>query len=151
MQLREQQHTSIEKQKLETLVNSIDGIVWEADGETFQFTFVSPQAERILGRRAAVVALYQRDVTGRPLEELMPRDVSLVLNEQRIDLAAMRGGVLSFAFAGLHPHDISQVLDSHGNVLDTTPGAPPDTPNEPRPHLAHTPPNARYVGFLGVT
>jgi cysteine desulfurase/selenocysteine lyase len=27
---------------------------------------------------------------------------------------AARGGVLSFAFAGLHPHDISQVLDSHG-------------------------------------
>ena len=31
------------------LVNSLDGIVWEADGETFQFTFVSPQAEKILG------------------------------------------------------------------------------------------------------
>jgi PAS domain S-box-containing protein len=31
------------------LVSSLDGIVWEADGETFQFTFVSPQAERILG------------------------------------------------------------------------------------------------------
>jgi len=31
------------------LVNSLDGIVWEANGETFQFTFVSPQAERILG------------------------------------------------------------------------------------------------------
>ena len=27
-------------------------------------------------RRAAVVALYQRDVTGRPLEELVPRDAS---------------------------------------------------------------------------
>jgi transcription antitermination protein NusB len=27
-------------------------------------------------RRAAVVALYQRDVTGRPLEELIPRDAS---------------------------------------------------------------------------
>jgi cysteine desulfurase / selenocysteine lyase len=27
---------------------------------------------------------------------------------------AMRGGVLSLAFADLHPHDISQVLDSHG-------------------------------------
>jgi N utilization substance protein B len=27
-------------------------------------------------RRAAVVALYQRDVTGRPLEELTPRDAS---------------------------------------------------------------------------
>ena len=31
------------------LVSSLDGIVWEADGTTFQFTFVSPQAERILG------------------------------------------------------------------------------------------------------
>ena len=27
-------------------------------------------------RRAAVVALYQHDVTGRPLEELIPRDAS---------------------------------------------------------------------------
>ena len=27
-------------------------------------------------RRAAVVALYQRDVTGRPVEELIPRDAS---------------------------------------------------------------------------
>ena len=32
-----------------TLVNSIDGIVWEADAQTFAFTFVSPQAERMLG------------------------------------------------------------------------------------------------------
>lgn len=31
------------------LINSLDGIVWKADAETFQFTFVSPQAERILG------------------------------------------------------------------------------------------------------
>ncbi|HEU4711073.1 MAG TPA: PAS domain S-box protein [Pyrinomonadaceae bacterium] len=31
------------------LVNSLDGIVWEADAETFQFTFVTPKAERILG------------------------------------------------------------------------------------------------------
>jgi PAS domain S-box-containing protein len=31
------------------LFNLLDGIVWEAEGETFQFTFVSPQAERILG------------------------------------------------------------------------------------------------------
>lgn len=32
-----------------TLVNSIDGIVWEADAQGLQFTFVSPQAERMLG------------------------------------------------------------------------------------------------------
>ncbi len=33
----------------EELVNSVDGIVWEADARTFQFSFVSQQAERILG------------------------------------------------------------------------------------------------------
>src|SRR6266511_711007 len=32
-----------------TLVNSLDGIVWEADAQTFAFNFVSPQAERMLG------------------------------------------------------------------------------------------------------
>ena len=31
------------------LVNSIEGIVWEADAVTFKFLFVSKQAERILG------------------------------------------------------------------------------------------------------
>jgi PAS domain S-box-containing protein len=31
------------------LVNSVDGIVWEADARSFAFTFVSEQAERILG------------------------------------------------------------------------------------------------------
>lgn len=32
-----------------TLVNSIRGIVWEAEPMTFRFSFVSPHAERILG------------------------------------------------------------------------------------------------------
>jgi PAS domain S-box-containing protein len=31
------------------LVNSLDGIVWEADAQTFAFSFVSPQAEHMLG------------------------------------------------------------------------------------------------------
>jgi PAS domain S-box len=31
------------------LLESIDGIVWEADASTFAFTFVSPQAESMLG------------------------------------------------------------------------------------------------------
>ncbi len=31
------------------LVNSVEGIVWEAEATTFQFSFVSNQAERILG------------------------------------------------------------------------------------------------------
>jgi len=32
-----------------SLINNIDGIVWEADAKTFQFGFVSKQAERLLG------------------------------------------------------------------------------------------------------
>jgi PAS domain S-box-containing protein len=37
------------RQKFETLVNSIDGVVWEADPKTFRFTFVSEQAVGLLG------------------------------------------------------------------------------------------------------
>ncbi len=39
----------IGRTRYESLVQSIDGIVWEADPATFKFTFVSDQAERILG------------------------------------------------------------------------------------------------------
>jgi len=39
---------AIEEQH-ERLVNSVDGIVWEADLPSLRFTFVSEQAERILG------------------------------------------------------------------------------------------------------
>jgi PAS domain S-box-containing protein len=41
------------------LVNSLDGIFWEADAQTLQFTFVSEQAERILGY--PVSAWFQKD------------------------------------------------------------------------------------------
>ena len=37
------------RQKYEALINTLEGIVWEADAETFEFSFVSPQAEQILG------------------------------------------------------------------------------------------------------
>ena len=36
-------------QKLEALIHSIDGIVWESNPENFHFTFVSRQCERLLG------------------------------------------------------------------------------------------------------
>jgi PAS domain S-box-containing protein len=35
--------------RLSNLIQSVEGIVYEADAETFQFTFVSVQAERMLG------------------------------------------------------------------------------------------------------
>jgi PAS domain S-box-containing protein len=37
------------QQRFRDLVNTLEGIVWEADAETFAFSFVSDQAERILG------------------------------------------------------------------------------------------------------
>lgn len=37
------------QQRVESLVNTVEGIVWEADAQTFQFKFVSKQAEKILG------------------------------------------------------------------------------------------------------
>jgi PAS domain S-box-containing protein len=37
------------REHLGAIIQSVEGIVWEADAETFQFTFVSPQAERLLG------------------------------------------------------------------------------------------------------
>ena len=40
---------SLSQQKMEALVNSIDGIVWERAPDTFQFTFVSRQSETLLG------------------------------------------------------------------------------------------------------
>jgi PAS domain S-box-containing protein len=37
------------EQRFVDMVNTTDGIVWEADASTFTFTFVSDQAERLLG------------------------------------------------------------------------------------------------------
>jgi PAS domain S-box-containing protein len=42
-------HQSHEADFCSTLLNSLDAIIWEADATTFQFQFVSHQAERILG------------------------------------------------------------------------------------------------------
>lgn len=39
----------LEKQKYEKLVDSIDGIVWECNAQTLEFSFVSRRAEQILG------------------------------------------------------------------------------------------------------
>ncbi len=37
------------QQRFRDLVNSVEGIVWEADVPSFQFLFISKQAERVLG------------------------------------------------------------------------------------------------------
>lgn len=42
----------IARQKYKSLVQSIDGIFWEAKADTFEFTYLSPQAEKLLGYSA---------------------------------------------------------------------------------------------------
>jgi PAS domain S-box-containing protein len=48
---RQQAEESLRKsrQEYQELINSVDSIVWEADAETLQFTFVSERAQRLLG------------------------------------------------------------------------------------------------------
>ena len=44
-----QQQREIAQRRHAELIATVDGIVWEADAQTFRFSFVSTQAERILG------------------------------------------------------------------------------------------------------
>lgn len=37
------------QQKIESLINTVDGIVWECDAKTLEFTFISKKVEAILG------------------------------------------------------------------------------------------------------
>src|SRR5699024_8780237 len=37
------------RSQYESLIQSVNGIVWEADGETLEFNYISPQSERLLG------------------------------------------------------------------------------------------------------
>lgn len=48
---RKQAEEAIRKtqEKFATLVNTVDGIVWEAEADTFAFTYVSGHAEKLLG------------------------------------------------------------------------------------------------------
>ncbi len=40
------------QQRIESLINTIDGIVWECDARTFEFSFISKKVENILGYTA---------------------------------------------------------------------------------------------------
>jgi PAS domain S-box-containing protein len=46
---RTDEKLKLSSEKFQNLVNSIEGIVWEADANTVNFTYVSKQAERLLG------------------------------------------------------------------------------------------------------
>ena len=62
------------EQRFRDLVNTTDGIVWEADARTFQFTFISEKAVKLLGFPAAdwlepgfwISRLHPEDATWAP-------------------------------------------------------------------------------------
>lgn len=47
-----EQQAEKERVAVESLVNAVNGIFWEADAETFQFTYISAAVEKILGYTA---------------------------------------------------------------------------------------------------
>lgn len=49
LQRRAEAALKASRQRYQDIVDTTDGIVWEADAQTFDFTYVSKQAERLLG------------------------------------------------------------------------------------------------------
>jgi len=80
------------KDKFETLVNSIEGVVYECDPMTTAFRFVSVQAGRILGREAE----YWTGELDRWVGHLHPDDRESALASRQA--AARRGGSFSFEY-----------------------------------------------------
>ena len=100
-QMLEEIHTSdsalrLSRQKFETLVNSIEGVVWEADPGTLQFSFVSNQAERLFGHPAkqwCATANFWRD-------HLHPEDKERVMETLRKTIAANRSCAQEYRMLG---------------------------------------------------
>jgi PAS domain S-box-containing protein len=76
---------SYSRQKMEALVNSIDGIVWERTLERTQFTFISQQSKSILGYEPQAWL----DTPSFWEEKLLPQDSAKAIHTGR-DLAARR-------------------------------------------------------------
>jgi len=74
---------SLSQQKMEALIHSIDGIVWERTPDTFRFTFISRQSQDILGYQPQVWL----DQPNFWEEKLHPQDAAKAIRTGR-DLAA---------------------------------------------------------------
>jgi cysteine desulfurase/selenocysteine lyase len=89
----------------------------------WKFEAGTPPIAEIIGLGAAVdflsalgmpaVRQHEVELTAYALRTLGERFGDDLVVHGPVD-AAQRGGVLSFAFRDLHPHDVSQVLDQHG-------------------------------------
>ena len=78
--------------RYENLVNTVDGIVWEAEPESFRFTFVSRQAERILGYTAEQWLGNDKFWT----EKLHPEDRERVVSHCRTSTESLKDHVIEY-------------------------------------------------------
>jgi cysteine desulfurase / selenocysteine lyase len=89
----------------------------------WKFEAGTPPIAEAIGLGAAVAYLEELGMEAVRAHEMQLTEYALRTLRDRFgdsikifgpDDIARRGGVISFAFDGLHPHDISQVLDQHG-------------------------------------
>ncbi len=86
----------------EKLVNSIDGIIWELDVASFSFTYVSPQAERILGYPLS--AWFETPSVW--LRQLHPEDRDPTLATCLAETRACRGHDLQYRMIAADGHTV---------------------------------------------
>ena len=99
----------------------LDG--WTPNDIPWKFEAGTPPIAEVIGLGAAVdylealgmdaVRRHEIALTAYALRTLASASATSSRSTGPTDPAA-RGGVLSFAFRDVHPHDISQVLDEHG-------------------------------------
>ncbi len=70
---------NLSQQKMQALIHSIDGIVWERRTDTFEFTFISRQSETILGY-SPEAWLKERNFWE---EKLLPQDAAQAIQARR--------------------------------------------------------------------
>ncbi len=101
--------------RIEGLVNSLDGIVWEADPRTFQVFFVSPQFERLLGYPAA--DWLSGRLTWKDL--IHPGDYDRVIETCAREIAAVRNHTLEYRMVAADGRvvwfrDVTTVVEAGG-------------------------------------
>ncbi len=98
---------------------SIDSATW--NDIPWRFEAGTPNVAEAVGLGAAVgylarlgmqrVRAHELDVTGHALERLGEVEGLRIFGPTELE---QRGGAVSFTLAGIHPHDVAQVLDAEG-------------------------------------
>lgn len=82
------------KMRTEALLETLDGIFWEADAETFEFSYVSPQVEKITGYT-------QSDWIGTPdfwKNHIHPEERDQMVNFCHSETVSMRDHIFDYRF-----------------------------------------------------